>query len=210
MKEKKIRLLKTGYSQMSSAQFVKFVEGPCISLTTGEGADVFTTNITNLIPEIVQKLGYYNIAVEMPDSARSAALRKQHRAEIVELMVILAGRIEDAALGDLATLAASGFEIKKIGVANNSILSAPTNVRCRHTKTSGVLQLICDAMKRCRMYFVEYRLGNGDWIVADSFTDTREMLIKGLVPGSSYSFRICAKGRTGLSKWTESTSIICL
>jgi hypothetical protein len=69
------------------------------------------------------------------------------------------------------------------------------------------LKLRTSAVANARNYEVRYGTTPGQWIATEIFNSTRDMILTGLTPGSTYTIQARALGgSTGASEWSDPVS----
>jgi hypothetical protein len=106
---------------------------------------------------------------------------------------------------DLSVLLATGFQATSTNRAR-SPLPTPSVVRIDNEQSTQLVIALTPIMN-ARAYEVQKMNGTGGWTMAGVFTKARRIVIKNLVPGSTYSVQARAVGgSTGYSGWSNPVS----
>jgi hypothetical protein len=106
---------------------------------------------------------------------------------------------------DLSVLLATGFQATSTNRAR-SPLPTPSVVRIDNEQSTQLVMALTPIMN-ARAYEVQKMNGTGGWTMAGVFTKARRIVIKNLVPGSTYSVQARAVGgSTGYSGWSNPVS----
>jgi hypothetical protein len=124
-------------------------------------------------------------------SSTDTAHKKAVRVALLALTDTAADAVEQVAQGNVEILTASGFHLTSPGgvspapvgtVAIQSITNiATTKLGLNLAITGNVMAVI-----------VERQNADGTWLKIAMFTDLNDIVVTGLVPGSSNTFRVCA------------------
>lgn len=206
-----IRVLKKGLTHFSGKGLVEFIETPIQAMKKPAALAAWSSpTIFEKIAHVEANAGEFSSAVSSPSTPEIVQLRRVTRAELVKNFLDFADSVEDIAKGDLPMLATTGIPFKKKPTEDHSKLLPPPSLRGRYTGASGELQAVCPADPRALKTAVRCRIEDGDWGPIFSFSNTREMILKPLVPGQPYILAARYEGRFMNSDWVVSTPIYCI
>ena len=196
--------LNVGFSEYSGAALKQKAQLVITTLSSAPGDGYF--------PSPVPTLAALQTAVDALDAAlgtestqANRALRESARETVINLLQQLAPNLETTANGDMAKLAATGFDLRKKPVRSTGPTPVPQNVRVRTTGTSGEAFVKCSAVALADAYELEHTLDpvDGPWVDGATFTSSQDMLLAGLTRGKDYYFRVRAIGSNGPSGWSD-------
>ena len=133
----------------------------------------------------------------------SAAIKAkaQRRSELLDLLKHQAAYVQFAAHVNANAALSSGFDL----ASNNTTpqpLKVPVILAIRNV-ASTKLGLKIRRVRNARVYEVWLRELKGEWRLAQTFPNTRNMVLTGLTPGTLYQIRARAVGgSTGYSQWS--------
>lgn len=141
--------------------------------------------------------------------------RDADRRELNRRFSRFAGLVKLAAEEDPTLLAKLGIAPHKQKRSSTTIhLTAPTNFQVRHGEEHGVMIGRAGGVKGARSYIIEACEGNPtveqNWrYIATSVRSTR-MDMRGLVPGTVYSFRVRGVGANGPGPWSSYVTLMAI
>jgi hypothetical protein len=181
---------------------------------------VFTGGI---IDGLTGNPAYLSPAVSMPDlTAAQTTLSNAITAQIlggpvetaamntakvalVALLRLEANYVQGAGKNDLSALLSSGFSVN----SNNrtrSPLATPNIIEIDNGMTTQLIARV-QGVDNARAYEAQVKNGTGGWLSAGIFSQSRNMILPGLTPGSIYSVQVRAiGGSTGYSDWSDPVS----
>lgn len=131
------------------------------------------------------------------------AIKNKLRQQLQLLLTDLAGYCSYTAKGDRSLLSSSGFTLNAETSAAK-ILTQPENFTVQPGNNSGEIYLYINAVSNVRTYLFLYSplsIENNAWFHA---VNTKSYFtITGLVPGTTYSFKIGAVGTRGQVVYTN-------
>lgn len=143
------------------------------------------------------------------------AARNASAATAKSLMRQLASYVQMHCLNDLTILLSSGFLPTRRPAPIGSLIP-PQNVRTKYNGTSGSLFVIWDAVYGVRGGYTlqQSESATGPFTTVTISSGSR-FLVKGLTPGQTYWFRVCANGANknvdgGPSGWSNVVSVIAI
>ena len=142
-------------------------------------------------------------------SSFDRAHKRAIRADLIALLDLNAGGVEDIAQGNVEILLASGFHLTRpdhpgrVPVGTAAIISltnvASTRLGLNLAITGNVWAVV-----------VERQNADGTWTQVATFTDLRDTVLGNLKPGSQNTFRVCAMAAGNqASEWSPPISSIC-
>jgi hypothetical protein len=145
---------------------------------------------------------------------KAATAEKNNKKEaLIAMLRTLKHYVEDCCENDLAVLLSSGFQ-----AASNLRISSPLAdpmILSIDFGTSRELTLKIASIARAKCYdvrFAKVDINNsiGAWQSVGLFTSTKFIVIKDLIPGTTYVFQVRAiGGSTGYSDWSNPVSRMC-
>jgi Fibronectin type III domain len=128
--------------------------------------------------------------------------KKSQRVDVLQKLRVLAAYVQLESGGDEVKALSSGFFLASRNTAQLElavpVILAITNV------ASTKLGLKIKPVRNARVYEVWLRTKDRDWWLAQTFPNTRGMVLENLVPGTLYEIRMRAVGGlTGYSRFTD-------
>ena len=164
------------------------------------------TGLTNFTAAIAAQQQGGTAATAEKQVARDALIA-QLRQLALYVQQVVQGITEPAA--SMAALLSSGFEAVSNSHAQQP-LATPGIGNIANVGT-GRLQLRVTPVANARMYEVQSKSGTGDWVSAGMYQSTRQLIVTGLTPGTTYTFQVRAVGgSTGQSDWSDPSSHMSL
>jgi hypothetical protein len=134
--------------------------------------------------------------------SQAMALKRTLRQELLGLLRELAAHVQIVSRDDEAVLLSSGFSPASRNTAQTE-LDVPQLVRVTNV-ASTKLGLKITSVRNAKVYEVWLRTKERDWWLAQTFPNTRQMVLAPLTPGTLYEIRVRAVGgRTGYSRFTD-------
>jgi hypothetical protein len=129
---------------------------------------------------------------------------KQREKQLDEMLINIANYIEYHAKGNAEIIKSTGLELKG---RNEPIgkLAAPTQCRVRLTGNQGELLVKSKPVYGAKAYLIqitETPENSHSWRIIEGSTRAR-FIIKNLISGNKYYFRIAAIGGSGMSEWSD-------
>jgi hypothetical protein len=145
---------------------------------------------------------------------RAATAEKNNKKEaLIAMLRTLKHYVEDHCGNDSAVLLSSGFQAAS-SLRNSSPLANPI-ILTIDFGTSRELTLKITSIARAKCYEVRFAKVDtnnniGSWQPAGLFTSTKSIVIKDLIPGTTYVSQVRAVGgSTGYSDWSNPVSRMC-
>lgn len=138
------------------------------------------------------------------------ALKNNRRAALIELLRELANFVEGKHKNNLADLLASGFEANS--TTRSSVPLGAPSIKDILNANSGQLRVRVTPITNARCYEARYAPvaangAPGPWVDGGTYTDSRNILLTALTPGTNYMVEVRAiGGSTGSSDWSDSVS----
>ena len=122
--------------------------------------------------------------------------------DVLQKLRLLAAYVQLASGGDEGKALSSGFFLASRNTAQLE-LAVPTILAITNV-ASTKLGLKIKPVRNARVYEVWLRTQDRDWWLAQTFPNTRGMVLENLVPGTLYEIRMRAVGGlTGYSQFTD-------
>jgi hypothetical protein len=122
--------------------------------------------------------------------------------------------VQLAALQDETVPARAGIVTPEKAPASPPALTAPSNFKIRHADEHGVMYAKCSSVKTAKSYLIEICEGDptieANWKFGAVSPTCTGMVIKGLVPGVVYSFRVRAIRSTGQGPWSSYVTLMAI
>jgi hypothetical protein len=167
-------------------------------------------------PAAVQAaLDDYNaaLAANLTGGTTATAAKNNKRDVLIGLLDKLAHYVQTHCENDREVLLSSGFETIAARTASNSSTDKPSILGVDSGNTT---QLVVRAGKVPRARCYELRSAavasdgaTGAWQPIGFFTNSRSMLVSGLIPGTHYAFQVRAMGTAGFSDWSDPVVHVC-
>ncbi len=142
------------------------------------------------------------------NGGKAATAEKDSKREaLVALLRQLAAYVQTACDNDMAKLLSSGFNAVNMNRAQTP-LDTPL-IKEIMNGISGQLIVKVKPVKNAKSYEVRVAIvapggATGPWQDAGDFTDSRQMIVEGLTPGTTYTVQVRALGgSTGHSGWSD-------
>jgi hypothetical protein len=156
------------------------------------------------------------ISAQPMGGTAATADKNNKRAALVALLRQLAGYVQAQCGNDLATLLASGFQaVTSVHSPTPSLVAAPVITGIKNG-SSGMINLHVTPVKNSRGYIVRYAAVGaggtlGPWQTTDPMTDSRNLIVSGLTPGTMYAFQVRATlGSSQGTAWSDSVQHMSL
>jgi len=193
-----------------SLSFKKLKDGPLIPFAQGvhdalraNGSQFpnLPVSLADLQDGITDFTTKCNAAIK--GSVAQTAARKVARAALLDSLNLLALHVEGVALGRVEVIRAAGFEPKAYGRTPQTPLTKPALSRAVNV-ASTMVQLRVKAQRNVRTVKAQYRTAGGPWQDGGDFPNTRVVVVRNLVPGTVYYFRVqFFGGSTGATEWSD-------
>lgn len=131
-------------------------------------------------------------------------IMRLRRAEMLALIVQLAGYVQSITEGDGEKILSSGFDVVRRGEPQPPV-GKVLNVRASNGPLSGAIKLLWNKTTGVRVYIVEYTT---DPIVPGGFrehsiTSKTRIVMFDFTPGTKYWLRVAAIGKDGRGDWSD-------
>ncbi|MEY2689616.1 MAG: hypothetical protein RL375_3815 [Pseudomonadota bacterium] len=141
--------------------------------------------------------------------------RNNLRAEIDGMLDEVRAFVEMAAHGNEAALRSTGFALRQTrGAAAPEPLGAPTDLRVKHGRESGTLDVHVRALPGTSSYDIAIAIGEAvteaDWRHAAVSATSMHMLLQGLEPGKYVWVRVRGVNGAGYGLWTPPQRIMVI
>lgn len=200
-------ILNRGFSQLSDSDLVTkttFIKTQLTGNANFATTDPTLAQLQTALDALTQAQTIAN-----PD-ARDAAVRAA-RASLEQTLADLADNLEKTADHDPVKLATTGFDLRKETASTGEAPQPPQNARLKLTGNTGEAQLLCDASERARGYQVQTTddPNNGSWKDYDTFSSSRNMILKGFARAKDLWVRVRAIGPNNTkSAWSDPATIL--
>ncbi len=165
-----------------------------------------------LQPALQSALDAFTAAIGAQAQGGTAATAEKNnlREALIAQLRQLAGYVQEKCGNNLATLLTSGFDAVSTNRAQTPL--EPPHIRSIENGNSGQLLIRVSPVKNAKCYEVRHAAiapggAPGPWLSGSLFTDSRNMPLNGLTPGTNYTAQVRAiGGSTGASDWSAPTS----
>ena len=197
-----------GFAEESD-HIVEGVAGDVLDNLTGNSN--FPTPPVPLTTLATARTEFMNAMADMAQGGTAATAEKNNKREAL-LVVLrqLASYVQDNCANDLAKLLSSGFKSVNTNHAR-SPLEKPL-IKKIQNGNSGQLVVKMKPVKNAKSYEVRMAAvptgaAPGPWQAAGIFTDSRQLTLGSLTPGTTYMVQVRAiGGSTGHSDWSDPIS----
>src|SRR5438876_5916376 len=147
------------------------------------------------------------IAAQVQGGTAATAVKNNKREAVVTLLRKLAHYVHDNCNNDPAALLSSGFQLATSSRARYPV-AKPKIVSIGFGQSTELI-LKVSPIGNARCYDVQFapvgaNNAPGEWKHAGLFTNSRSILVGGLIPGTTYVFQVRAVGGTnGYSDWSD-------
>ena len=181
------------------------------ALTTAPGITYFPVTKPTMLT-FKSLINGMQAALSVENTTANIALRKQARQALLEQLSILAAGLEITANGNLAQLAATGFDLKTKPSRSNLPTGIPINLRVNTTGTSGQAHARVVAVNLASSYEGRWTLSptSGPWNMIAPTTDSQNILFSGLQRGEDHYFEVRAIGANGPSGWSDVATMMVI
>ena len=138
------------------------------------------------------------------EAKRKTALQNSAETTLDSLAAALAGYVDAASEGDAEIILSSGMGVRS-KPSKPQPMTAPEMAGSELTQVAGELLLRWSRVAGAYTYLIERTTDPAavaGWTNGDSATRTKAV-VKGLTPGTRYSFRVAAVGPLGTGPWSE-------
>ena len=148
-----------------------------------------------------------NLAAAKVGGPKDTAAFSEARDAVIIALRQIAGYIQSLGLTNESDILSSGFDIVIPGSNPQSPLDQP--VFQLDNSVPGQLAVILQAVSNAKAYHVQYCNGSGAWIDLGIFPNTRNILVRNTIAGTTYSARVQAiGGSTQYSPWSTVISLM--
>ena len=148
-----------------------------------------------------------NLAAAKVGGPKDTAAFSEARDAVIIALRQIAGYIQSLGLTNESDILSSGFDIVIPGSNPQSPLDQP--VFQLDNSVPGQLAVILQAVSNAKAYHVQYCNGSGAWIDLGMFPNTRNILVRNTIAGTTYSARVQAiGGSTQYSPWSTVISLM--
>jgi hypothetical protein len=136
---------------------------------------------------------------------QATAAKNAARLVLIGLLRELANYVQGAAKNVLATLLSSGF--RAAGSKSGQTQLETPLILCILNKNSTQLVLRLRGVRTAKSYQVRFCVTPGVWQDGGTFTQSRRLVVRNLIPGTMYTVQARAVGgSSGYSDWSDPVS----
>ncbi|MFM2058767.1 MAG: hypothetical protein RLY71_3152 [Pseudomonadota bacterium] len=167
------------------------------------------------VRDAVERMRVLSVESQTRD-ANKIRERNKLRSEIETMLDDQRAYLEMAAHGDETMLRSTGFELRQARTAASVpvLLGEPTDLRLRHGRESGTLDVHVRALPGASSYEVAIAQGetvtDADWRHAAVSSTSLHMLLQGLTPGQYVWVRVRGINSAGYGLWTPPQRIMVI
>ena len=201
--------IKAGVASLNPRSLVLFTRKLINRMTGNANFPTPTPDLADLQLKLDE---FYALAVAAEDgSRRDRVARDTSGTELKEMLRILANYVAMVAAGDANIILSSGFDIRSEAEPNPP-LTIPAALKAMRTSHSGVVNLDWNPVPNALTYRImmtinDPNLANAEWTSA-AITSKSKAEISNLSPGQYYWFKVQAIGRTGMSGYSDPTTVM--
>ena len=145
------------------------------------------------------------------DSRKARAQAAKLHGDLVRLLRQIGHYVEAQSKDDVTTLLSSGFEPRPPRSASGAESLGSAAVLSVGQGNSGQLLVNIKALPKARNYELQYAPVNGGPPITLTLHAAKPSpAIEGLTPGTNYSFRVRAFGKSGFTDWSDPVTRICI
>jgi hypothetical protein len=201
-----------GFNRLTDHQIEEIVNGVITHMTGNKAFPAPPVDLTALHAEAADFTAAIAAAAQGGPHATSEK-NKKRKALIAQLRK-LALYVEASSGDDVTTVLSSGLQ-PVFHSHTQKELEKPI-ISAIDSRNSGELRVKVKAVRTAKSYEVHHApVGTGGtpgaWQTLGGFTNSRSIVIKGLVPGTNYAVQVRAVGGTkGYSDWSDPVSHMCI
>ncbi|HEY5042821.1 MAG TPA: fibronectin type III domain-containing protein [Verrucomicrobiae bacterium] len=136
---------------------------------------------------------------------QATAHKNNKRDALVSLLRQEANYVQLNGQNDLPTLLSSGFQVNSTNTAQSPL--ATSAILQIKNEMNGQLAVRVKCVANARSYEAQVKNGTGGFLPAGIFTQSRRMVLAGLMPGQTYTVQVRGVGgSTGYSDWSDPVS----
>ena len=208
-----MKTLNSGFTRLNTVELANKANHIVTTLTTEPGPTYFPEPFPAPVPSLINitvATGALANANALEDSVTATQTRKALRIPLQEMLRELAQHLEMVADGDLAKLAATGYELAKDPVHTHQPPGAPQNVSARATGVNGGIEVRCAPDTLAEFYELEVSTASaaGPWTAAGAFTSTRSLHAEGFAHGQDVYVHVRAVGVAGEGPWSDPAVVL--
>lgn len=208
--------INTGFTNLSSANFVSQVE---LILTSLTGNANFPEPWPSTVPTLAQlqsELATYEGLLSATNGGDRSRIpsREDARSALSSDLAAVGFYLQSVAKGNGTLLGTTGFPMKKIPqrVLNPEVPPPPQRFDLTRGPLSGSLVISASKVAKAASYDVQIATADptveSNWTLAGSYKTCRRIELEGLTPGKVYSVRMRALGAAGPGPWTPASSLM--
>ena len=205
VKLKKIHAL-FGLTKMADGHLRPLLQSSLKGLT--DNATIFSKPPVDLAMYQTAITSYEAAIPAALDGSKTAVAQKNKlRDEVAKMYVQLAHYVEAACNDDMATFMLSGFQPAASSKAPLEPLAQPTIASVTQGSVTGQLKVKIGTVPKALTYHFRYAPvpGGGtppSW-TEETIAIAKPIILENLTPGTTYVFQVQARGRLGLTDWSD-------
>lgn len=203
------RILKINFNRLSQPAFAKKASEINTAIHDADFS-IYFPDFTPPGEAIAAALSAYQTALGKEQSKTIAALRKETRQILTNLLVKLALDLEEKADGDRFKLSHTGYDLNKIpGTRTTGSTLAPQNLRLKQGQRNQVIAQV-DAIGGKTVYIGAFAYDpiNGPWTNINLSTNSQKIIFNDLERARDVYIKVMADGPHGPSDWSDIATIL--
>jgi hypothetical protein len=155
------------------------------------------------------------IAIAADGGKKAIIERKKHRTTLIKMVRQLGHWVEANCKEDLGIFKSSGFPAASTTRTPAGPLPRAVILKVENGTAPGEIVIKVKPIPKALSYELHFASNGADgkpgpWTLLPPFTSSRPFTVKGLTPGTTYSFQVRALGKTGYTEWTDSATRMSL
>jgi hypothetical protein len=168
-------------------------------------ASVTYAAVTPNVVTLTLRISAFEEAMSRGNDPDDVEARDLARAELIDTLELMALSLESITPGDRASLATTGYRLRKIRERDTTPTGTPQNVSAKPTGNQGEARVTCTAVQQATAYEARATkdIAAGPFVSCPPATGVRGLLFTGLERGKDWFFQIRAIGPNGVGPWSD-------
>ena len=197
-----------GFAQKNDGPLDEFASNVAVKMAANVA--IFPTPPVTMASLTTAQVAFHNaLAAKIQGGIQLTADKDAKRVTLTGLLRQLAFYVQSIPNLTPANALLSGFDIIVSGKRPPASLVAPSILNITNVG-SGQLGIKLKGSPGARGYQFRVTVGSGTPQLAERFSSTRNIVLTGLLPGTTYSVQACADGGSNqMSDWSDPVSRMC-